>query len=46
MKEKSILTVDDLVVSFHMYKGLFRKERLEVVHSLSLDVNRERSWLW
>lgn len=40
MKEKSILTVDDLVVSFHMYKGLFRKERLEVVHSLSLDVNQ------
>ena len=40
MKEKSVLTVDDLVVSFSMYKGFFHKENLEVVHSLSLDVNR------
>lgn len=39
MKEKNILSVDDLVVSFSMYKGLFKKENLEVVHSLSLDIN-------
>ena len=35
----NILSVDDLVVSFSMYKGLFKKESLEVVHSLSLDIN-------
>lgn len=39
MKEKNILSIDDLVVSFSMYKGLFKKENLEVVHSLSLDIN-------
>lgn len=39
MKEKNILSVDDLVVSFSMYKGLFKKENLEVVHSLSLDID-------
>ncbi len=39
MKKKNILSVDDLVVSFSMYKGLFKKENLEVVHSLSLDIN-------
>lgn len=40
MKEESILTVDDLVISFSMYKGFFHKEKLEVVHSLSLEVKR------
>lgn len=40
MKETSILTVDDLVVSFSMYKGIFHKQDLEVVHSLSLDVKK------
>ena len=39
MTKKNILSVDDLVVSFSMYKGLFKKESLEVVHSLSLDIN-------
>ena len=39
MEKKNILSVDDLVVSFSMYKGLFKKESLEVVHSLSLDIN-------
>ena len=39
MTKKNILSVDDLVVSFSIYKGLFKKENLEVVHSLSLDIN-------
>lgn len=39
MKKNNILSVEDLVVSFSMYKGLFKKQNLEVVHSLSLDVN-------
>lgn len=39
MTKKNILSVDDLVVSFSIYKGLFKKESLEVVHSLSLDIN-------
>ena len=39
MEKKNILSVDDLVVSFSMYKGIFKKENLEVVHSLSLDIN-------
>lgn len=39
MEKKNILSVDDLVVSFSMYKRLFKKENLEVVHSLSLDIN-------
>ena len=39
MKDNNILSVDDLIVSFSMYKGLFKKESLEVVHSLSLDIN-------
>lgn len=39
MTKKNILSVDDLVVSFSMYKGIFKKEDLEVVHSLSLDIN-------
>ncbi|RHQ97617.1 MULTISPECIES: ABC transporter ATP-binding protein [Peptostreptococcales] len=39
MEKKNILSVDNLVVSFSMYKGLFKKENLEVVHSLSLDIN-------
>ncbi len=29
MQEESILTVDDLVVSFSMYKGFFHKEDSE-----------------
>lgn len=40
MREESILTVDDLVVSFSMYRGIFHKQDLEVVHSLSLDVKK------
>ncbi|WP_461812988.1 ABC transporter ATP-binding protein [Faecalimonas sp.] len=40
MKETRVLTVDDLVVSFSMYKGIFHKQDLEVVHSLSLDVKK------
>ena len=38
MEKKDILNVDDLVVSFSMYKRGFKKENLEVVHSLSLDI--------
>lgn len=38
MEERNILEVDALTVAFSMYKGFFRKEELEVVHSLSLDV--------
>lgn len=39
MKE-NILKIEDLVVAFSMYKsGSFKKEKLEVIHSLSLDVN-------
>ncbi len=41
MEDKNILKVDDLVVSFNMYKGFFKKEDLEVVHSLSLEVNEK-----
>lgn len=39
MNEKNILKVDNLSVSFSMYKGFFKKENLEVLHSLSLEVN-------
>ena len=39
MKE-NILKIEDLVVAFSMYKsGTFKKEKLEVIHSLSLDVD-------
>lgn len=38
-ERKTILEVDDLVVAFNMYKTRsFRKEDLEVIHSLSLNV--------
>lgn len=40
MMEENILNVEDLVVSFNMYKKGFRKTDLEVIHSLSLDVNK------
>ena len=37
---ENILKIEDLVVAFSMYKsGSFKKENLEVIHSLSLDVN-------
>lgn len=37
--KKTVLKIEDLVVSFSMYqKGSFRKKNLEVIHSLSLDV--------
>lgn len=39
MKEaKTVLKVDDLVISFDMYEKGFRKKKLEVIHSLSLNV--------
>ncbi len=38
MKHKNcILSVEDLVIKFNMYKG-FKKQDLEVIHQLSLDV--------
>lgn len=37
-KKKTILDVCDLVISFDMYKEKIQKERLEVIHNLSLDV--------
>lgn len=37
--QKNVLQVDDLVVAFNMYKKGFRKSDLEVIHSLSIDVN-------
>lgn len=37
--KKNILKVEDLVLAFSMYKKGFRKEKLEVIHSLSIDVN-------
>lgn len=39
--KKTILEVKDLVVSFNMYKKGFRKEDLEVIHSLSIDVKEK-----
>lgn len=43
MKEerKTVLDVQDLVVSFSMYKKGFQKTNLEVIHSLSLDVKEK-----
>lgn len=38
-KGRNILKVEDLVVAFSMYQRGFRKGNLEVIHSLSLDVN-------
>ena len=38
---KTVLEVNDLVVSFSMYKKGFRKENLEVIHSLSIDVKEK-----
>lgn len=38
-KGENILKVDDLVVAFSMYQKGFRKGDLEVIHSLSIDVN-------
>ena len=36
----TILKIEDLVVAFNMYRGdTLQKENLEVIHSLSLDVN-------
>ena len=37
--KKKILEIEDLIVSFNMYKKGFRKTNLEVIHSLSIDVN-------
>ena len=39
--KKTILEINDLVVSFSMYKKGFRKGDLEVIHSLSLDVREK-----
>ena len=36
---RNILKVEDMVLAFSMYKKGFRKEKLEVIHSLSIDVN-------
>ena len=38
---QTVLEVNDLVVSFSMYKKGFRKENLEVIHSLSIDVKEK-----
>ena len=38
---KTVLEVNDLVVSFSMYKKGFRKENLEVIQSLSIDVKEK-----
>lgn len=38
-KDRNVLKIEDLVVAFSMYQKGFRKGNLEVVHSLSLDVN-------
>ena len=37
MHKNCILSVEDLVIKFNMYKG-FKKQDLEVIHQLSLDV--------
>ncbi len=37
--KENVLKVEDLVVAFSMYKKGFQKGKLEVIHSLSLDVN-------
>ncbi len=38
-KKRNILKIEDLVVSFNMYQKGFRKKDLEVIHSLSMDIN-------
>lgn len=38
LKKETLLEVDDLVVAFSMYGKGFRKQQLEVIHSLSLRV--------
>lgn len=38
-KDKNVLKVENLVLGFSMYKKGFKKEILEVIHSLSMDVN-------
>lgn len=39
-EKKTILSVEDLTIAFNMYKkNSFKKEDLEVIHKLSLDVN-------
>ena len=46
MEEKvlrNVLEINDLVVSFEMYQKGFRKKKLEVLHSLSLDVKEGES---
>jgi len=41
MKESQcILSVEDFVVAFNMYEKGFKKKDLEVIHKLSLEVNR------
>lgn len=37
--KKNILNVDNLVVSFSMYQKGLNKNELEVIHSLSIDIN-------
>ncbi|MDE6314723.1 MAG: ABC transporter ATP-binding protein [Lachnospiraceae bacterium] len=39
MKKENILKVEDLTVSFSRYQKGFHKTSLEVIHSLSLEVN-------
>lgn len=40
LQRQNVLKIEDLVVAFRMYRGRsFQKENLEVIHSLSLDVN-------
>ena len=36
---KNILKVEDLIVAFSMYQTGFRKSNLEMIHSLSIDIN-------
>jgi peptide/nickel transport system ATP-binding protein len=38
-QKENILKVEDLVVAFSMYQKGFKKGKLEVIHSLSIDVN-------
>lgn len=40
MSKENILKVEDLVVSFSRYQKGFQKTDLEVIHSLSIEVNR------
>lgn len=39
-KRETVLSVDDLVVSFRMYDKGFHRKNLEVIHSLSLTVGK------